>query len=114
MKKSILMLALSVLTVIFTISTSSAQAQTMARDDVKNMVVKAIAYPESAIDNHLQGDVVVSFSPNKQGRLEVMEIFSRIPILKNYVYDRITALQLPAPADELLEPIVLRFTFKLI
>lgn len=114
MKKSILILLVSVLTVIFTISTSAAQAQTMARDDVKNMVVKAIAYPEAAIDKQLQGDVIVSFSPNQQGRLEVMEIFSRIPILQKYVYEKITALQLPAPVDAFSDPIVLRFSFKLI
>ena len=114
MKTKTLRIALTVLTVLFAFTAFNAGAQTMARNDVKDLVIKSVRYPQDAIDKHLEGDVLVSFKPNAQGKVEVEEIFSRIPELSESVLSTISDIVLPQPAEQLTDPIVLRFTFKLI
>jgi len=115
MKRSILTLTVSALTAgLLLLSSFTTQAQALVRSDVKKMVVKAVDYPENAVDKKLQGEVVVSFVPTKDGKLEVKEIFSRVPELRDYVYKTITDLEVPKTGDVFTEPIVLRFTFKLL
>jgi hypothetical protein len=114
MKNLILILLLSVISTTISVSADAATAPKYSRDDIKNMVVKAIDYPQAAKARQLQGDVVVSFSPNGQGKLEVNEIFGGIPELKAYVSSKISSLQLPQNIESGIEPIVLRFRFKLL
>lgn len=114
MKKSILITVLPAIACILLLTSFKASAQGIAREDVKNMVVKAIEYPEAAIEKKIEGEVVVSFYATDKGKIEVSEIFSRDPILQEYVYDQITALQVPAENAAETDPIVLRFTFKLL
>jgi len=115
MKKSVFILSVAALAAgLLFLNTSGVQAQTLAVDDVKNIVIKAIDYPEDAIDKNLQGEVVVSFTTNEQGKLEVNEIFSRIPELQEYVYEKISSIELPQANNEISDPILLRFTFRLI
>ncbi len=114
MKRIILIIVLSVFTGTFLLSPSKSSAQTMARDDVKNMVVKAIGYPQTAVDKQLEGEVVVSFSSNGKGKIEVQEINGSIPELKEYVFNKISAIELPESMAEVSDPILLRFNFKLI
>jgi len=115
MKRSVLTVVVSVLfTGFLFLSSYTAQAQMVPREAVKNLVVKTMTYPESAIDKKLQGEVVVSFILTKEGNLEVKEIFSRIPELRDHVYKTISSLEVPPTTEEMNEPIVLRFIFKLI
>ncbi len=114
MKKSILILAMSILSGISLLFSSAAVAQTMSREEVKNQVIDVVTYPQDAIDKHLEGDVLVSFSTSKDGKIQVQEIFSRVPELQEYVLNKLNAFELPQAQYDVTAPIMLKFTFKLI
>lgn len=115
MKKLLSVSVLSVFVMAMLIfGTSQVNAQTTPTNDVKDMVIKAIDYPENAIDKKLEGEVVVKFTPSGTGKIEVNEIYSRVPELQEYVYETISSMEVPQSHNEALDPITLRFTFKLI
>jgi hypothetical protein len=82
-------------------------------EEVTALVCEAIHYPDHALTHQMQGDVLVSIVPQRDGKLKVECINSGVPELKEYVYGEISSLSLNHPLADPCGPICLRFCFKL-
>lgn len=97
-----------------TLGSMPVQAAPEPDEAVKALVINAIEYPEEAINQGIEGDVVVSFKRNSDGKLEVTGVNSAEPLLAEYVCKTICALDLPLDPNANTETIYLRFSFVLL
>jgi hypothetical protein len=112
MKKALLISVWAIMALIMIVGNTSAQ--NITKEKVKETVKNYVKYPEFAIEEKLQGDVIVNFALNQDGCLKINEIYSRVPELQAYVKEKITVLKFPVEEKLVDEPILMRFSFQLL
>lgn len=80
---------------------------------ISQKVKKEITYPEFAIKEGLQGDVLIAFKITEQGNFEVFQANSADANLKHYVVNTIENLKIPKELAITNEHFYMKFRFTL-
>lgn len=81
--------------------------------DVMSYVSKKVTYPASAKSEKSEGIVLVQFSVNEGGRIELLQINSNNQSLMEYVTKRLTEIIIPS---NMIQPQIysMKFNFRLL
>jgi TonB family protein len=113
MKKGILLIATAIL-----MSVNFAFANTTSDEEKESNVKKAIkqevVYPEFAIEEKLEGEVLVSFTVNKDGKIDVLRTNSVYKELEGYVIEKMKTMTVNADDAEIGKTYNMKISFKLL
>ncbi len=73
---------------------AGGEIETVSKADVKQAVKIEIGYPDFAIEDRIEGNVLVSFTVGDNGKIILNQINSPDIELKNYVAEKLQRMQL--------------------
>lgn len=82
--------------------------------DIREQIMKQVKYPTSLSEKLVQGTVYVEFLVKDDGSLEVINCFSKIGELQNYIFKTLSDIRVEASVNEVGKNMVMRFDFKLV
>jgi len=95
------------------LATLSAASFASNPETLREYMEKEIVYPQEAKENKQTGFVLVHFTIEPDGKVQIKETNSDNNVLKSYVERKLQSFQLPEKVSEVKEHIM-KFTFKLI
>ncbi len=84
------------------------------QNEFKKEIRSLIKFPEFAKQSNLEGFVLVQFTYDKTGKINILEINSNQPDLKNYVSEQLESLKMCEHAQKSDKKYSMRFDFKLL
>lgn len=81
---------------------------------VKEAIKQEITYPEFAIEAKLEGEVLVSFTVNKDGKIDILRTNSVYKELESYVVEKMKTMTVSADEAEIGKTYNMKFSFKLL
>lgn len=99
-------------TIIFFLLFAPLAAMSINDPTVEQAVRNEISYPKVAIDNNIQGLVLVEFSIDKNGQIDITGINSSDVTLKDYVVTKLKRMIFPGKETE--GTYAMKFDFKLL
>ncbi|NLJ06065.1 MAG: TonB family protein [Sphingobacteriales bacterium] len=115
MKKfsAILVLVLIAGTSFLSIAKENPGNETNTNAKATQILTKQIEYPAFAKEQKIQGDVYVSFTVNKDGRIENIQANANNEVLKNYVISKLSTSNVAELNNEAGQTIYVKFSFRL-
>jgi hypothetical protein len=95
------------------IQSSNTFASGPEKKDIHSVLQEAIAYPEPAIREGVEGPVTVEFKMNDQGLIDLKKVESSSMVLKNYVSEKMKELDLRTTDIQKYTTYRILFTFQL-
>ncbi|MBT3303543.1 MAG: hypothetical protein HOD63_11220 [Bacteroidetes bacterium] len=113
MKKSILVILICTLVSInFAFAVNDTEES--KESSVKQAIKLEIDYPEFAIENKIEGEVLVSFEVNKDGKIDVLRTNSVYKELEGYVIEKMKSITVHADDAEIGKVYNMKISFKLL
>jgi TonB family protein len=114
MKKAILMTALFTLVGFSVLHAKDRnKAEESKESMVKETILHKISYPAFASEQNIEGDVYVSLTIDKDGKVNILRTNSAIPELKDCVVEQLQKMKFETENIEDGKVFNFKFTFKL-
>lgn len=115
MKKVFAILTLIVFTGIsfLSVAKDSPKNDNKTESQTTQVLMKQMDYPTFAKEKKIEGDVYVSFTLNKDGRIENICANSSSELLKNYVVEKLQASNIPGTIADATQVFYIKFSFRL-
>lgn len=88
--------------------------KTENQQSVNSLIKKEIGYPALAIENQIEGTVVVQYRVSEDGKIIIERINYENVILGDYVKERLSKIELDKSVFKSANSQVIKFDFKLI
>lgn len=86
----------------------------LEQQSVNCLIKKEISYPPMAIENRIEGTVIVQYRLSEEGKIIVEKINYENVILGDYIKERLSKISIDKSKITCKEPMLIRFDFKLI
>lgn len=88
-------------------------AHSIITPDVLSFVSEKVTYPENAKIEKAEGMVLVQFSVNNNGQLQILQMNSSNPLLAEYVREKLAEIVVPT---NMIQPQIysMKFNFRLL
>jgi hypothetical protein len=96
-----------------TISSICSASTMNVKPPFEQVLQKQITYPEFAKENNVEGFVLVSFSFDHNGKIQIKDANSNDESLKSYVISKLSGIQLFGESND-TEEHIMKFEFKLL
>ncbi len=83
------------------------------QQSVKSQIRKEITYPQLAVENQIEGSVVVQYKVSEEGKIVIEKINYENVILGDYVKEKLSKIDLDKSFVTNSESQLIRFDFKL-
>lgn len=103
-----------IIVLLLSLGLSNVKGENPMSKSVTKIIKKEITYPEFAKEQKLEGVVLVSFSFNEDGTININTTNESNVLLKNYVVEKLQRISIGAIPTDLKEPYQVKFEFKYI
>jgi|GEM_PF-1704332 len=112
--KLISIVAMLMLTLTFSYAENPSNGYAKSPTDLQQTINSQISFPESAIENLIEGAVFVEFTVKADGSIEVLNCFSEQGELQCYVFATLSAMKITPEAEVVGQTFSMRIDFKLV
>lgn len=112
--KLISIVAMLMLTLTFSYAENPSNGYAKSPTDLQQTINNQISFPESAIENLIEGAVFVEFTVKADGSIEVLNCFSEQGELQCYVFSTLSAMKVTPTPEVVGQTFTMRFDFKLV